>query len=193
MTISYRSPYTFAFALSLATSIASCEESDSQFPRLDAAAVAHTDPPACIYSDAGTNLAPVTSVADVDFVELRWSSDVDVGHLVVNDVSVLPDGSAWCYQTENGVQVLSGRLDTPDPPFQTLLAGQGVVARLISPCLLRLADAGPYVTTSLGAGNTKVTRLMFGSCLDDALKSVRDALSRIGDACIEQATPVQTQ
>ena len=133
-----------------------------------------------------SNLATGPTIADLDHVRMSWPLNFDAGQRLEDNVTVTSDGTVWCSQSLNGTTVVSGHLDTPDAELPGLLAQPGMIAKLISPCLLRMADAGPYITTSLAAGNTVVTRLVWGTCSDDALASLVAALRRAGETCVTQ-------
>jgi hypothetical protein len=164
-----------------------CKDNSSSNLGLDATASTCPDPSSGDPFDAAASSSASPTIGDVDSIEMEWPLDVDAGHLLVDTVSVSRDGTARCWQDLNGVQVLAGALATPNPGFQALLSQPTMLPKLLGPCLLRVADVGPYVKTSLAAGSTVVTRLVWGSCSDDALTSLVDSLVSIGTACIEQA------
>jgi hypothetical protein len=172
----------------LSTGAAACENSDvNVIERPDASAHDDSAPTTATTCKEDVSAETGPTLADLDTVEMSWMLNFDAGQLLQDSVTVTSDGIVWCYQSLNGTTGVSGHLDEPDTELMSLLSQPGMIARLVTPCLRRWADAGPYITTSLAAGNTVVTRLVFEGCEDEALLSLVAALRRAGETCVQQA------
>jgi hypothetical protein len=181
------SPVLCVFAITCA---AACEDGGVKITSKPDAATANIAAPAMTTAPDTTASAASTAtgptVANLDYVETSWDLNCDAGQHLQDSVKVMVDGTVWCSQSLNGTALASGHLDAPDADLVGMLSSPGLIAKLISPCLLRMADASPYVTTSLAARNTVVTRLVWGTCSDDALASLVAAMRRAGETCVAQ-------
>jgi hypothetical protein len=121
------------------------------------------------------------SAIDVASVEMLWASSADAG-ATLYDVTVLPDGSATCRLYDGG-WIPDGQSNLLDVEFQSLLATPGTVSLLSSVCPLRIADAGPTITTTFKSG-AQVDHLVYGSCSSATLDALVAAIKRIGYTCI---------
>ncbi len=138
----------------------------------------HPDAGSGAGGSGGTSLVDTSHVARL---EMLWASSADAGSTLY-DVTVLPDGSATCRLYDGG-WIPDGQSNLLDAEFQSLLATPGTVSLLSSVCPLRIADAGPTITTTFKSG-AQVDHLVYGSCSSTTLDALVAAIKRIGYTCI---------